>query len=195
MTSTLLLAGLGIFVVSVVLFLLVLGRQSDQSVVLEQVVRQTRIDLGQGDPGVSEWSAYTDLIAKPFSFVRGLISKQPEPEIVRRLSLAGYRQPEHADIFIGSRIAVPAVLGLLIVILVDTNVLFFVFMAIFVGFFAPDFWLAEATKRRRARIAESLPDTLDLISICMDAGLALDQAIVRVGHEIRWSQPDMSTEL
>ncbi len=192
--TTILFVALGSFVVSMLLFVLVLGRQSRQSVMLEQIARQARADFGEV-PGVTDWSAYRDWIARPSAFIRGIVSKKPDPEVARRLSLAGYRQPEHADIFIGSRLAVPALLGLLVVIFVSTNVLFFVFMAMLIGFFIPDFWLAEATKRRRERIGDSLPDTLDLISICMDAGLGLDQAIVRVGHEVRWSQPDITTEL
>jgi tight adherence protein C len=49
--------------------------------------------------------------------------------------------------------------------------------------------------RRKRRIAETLPDALDLMSICMDAGLGLDQAIVRVGQEMRIAHPDLSEEM
>ena len=57
-------------------------------------------------------------------------------------------------------------------------------------FFIPDFWLNHAVKKRRERIRLSLPDGLDLLAICMEAGLGLDQGIVRVGQELRVSHPD-----
>jgi tight adherence protein C len=60
---------------------------------------------------------------------------------------------------------------------------------------APDFWLAHAVNRRRDRIRLSLPDGLDLLAICMEAGLGLDQAVVRIGYELRVSHPELSQEL
>jgi tight adherence protein C len=72
---------------------------------------------------------------------------------------------------------------------------FFIIVGLVLGFFAPDFWLAQAINSRRDRIAHSLPDGLDLLSICMDAGLGLDQAILRVGQEIRLVHRDLSQEL
>jgi tight adherence protein C len=68
-------------------------------------------------------------------------------------------------------------------------------VTIVVAFFLPDFWLAHAINKRRDRIRLSLPDSLDLLSISMEAGLGLDQAVVRVGQELRVSHPDLSEEL
>ena len=89
----------------------------------------------------------------------------------------------------------PAVLGISAALLTAENVVFFFIIAVIVGFFVPDFWLAETVKRRRNRIGESLPDGLDLISICMEAGIGLDQAIVRVSQELRTTHADLSMEL
>jgi tight adherence protein C len=66
---------------------------------------------------------------------------------------------------------------------------------VIVGFFAPDFWLAHATNKRREKLRLSLPDGLDLLAICMEAGLGLDQGVVRVGQELRTSHPELSEEL
>ncbi|HWF67066.1 MAG TPA: hypothetical protein VN670_07170, partial [Acidobacteriaceae bacterium] len=49
------------------------------------------------------------------------------------------------------------------------------------AYLAPDFWLDRAIKRRRERIRRSIPDAIDLLVICVDAGLGLDQAMLRVG--------------
>ena len=63
------------------------------------------------------------------------------------------------------------------------------------GFFAPEFWLNWAIKKRREKIRLSLPDGLDFLAICLEAGLGLDQGIVRLGQELHVSHPDLSNEL
>src|SRR5206468_9546388 len=64
-----------------------------------------------------------------------------------------------------------------------------------VGFFIPNFWLSWAINRRREKIRHSLPDGLDFLAICLEAGLGLDQGIVRLGQELRISHPALSEEL
>jgi tight adherence protein C len=109
--------------------------------------------------------------------------------------LAGYRKPAHADIFLGSRLGIPAVLGLLVALFMGGNVIMWFFVAIGVGFFLPDFWLKWAIDRRIDRIRRSLPDGLDFLAICLEAGLGLDQGIVRLGQELRVSHPELAEEL
>jgi tight adherence protein C len=185
--------GLGLFVAFMLCFVLLLGRSSAQGALLEQVAREAR---GRG-PVAGPWrpSVSGDIVAKPFTALRRFFATEPDPEIVRRLMLAGYRKPYHADIFLGMRLAVPAVLGLTVALAVSSNTVLFFLLAIVVGFFIPDFWLGHATNRRRQRLKLSLPDALDLLSICMEAGLGLDQAVVRVGQELEMSHPELSEEL
>ena len=123
------------------------------------------------------------------------MTPKADPALVRRLMLAGYRKPAHADIFLGARLALPAILGFLVVLLPTGNVLFFFFLTIIIAFFIPDFWLSRAISKRREKIRLSLPDALDLLSICMEAGLGLDQGIVLVGQELHVSRPELSEEL
>ena len=72
---------------------------------------------------------------------------------------------------------------------------FLFLLTVVLAFFIPDFWLNHAVKKRREQIRLSLPDGLDLLAICMEAGLGLDQGIVRVGQELRVSHPELSEEL
>jgi tight adherence protein C len=185
--------GLSLFTALATGFILLMRRSSEQGALLEEVTRPVH-GVGQIPPAWRS-AVSADTIAKPFTVFRRFFSSEPDPEIVRRLLLAGYRKPYHADIFLGSRLVLPACLGLAVALLVSNNTIIFFLIALVVGFFAPDFWLARATNKRREKLRLSLPDGLDLLAICMEAGLGLDQGVVRVGQELRTSHPELSEEL
>jgi len=187
--------GLASFIGFLVLFLLMLPRSSAQTALLEQVTRDARVSSEESESRSWRSVVSTDFLAKPFGAIRKLITPTPDPDLVRRLLLAGYRKPAHADIFLGARLALPVVLGFLVALLVTGNVLFFFFITIVIAFFIPDFWLSHAINKRREKIRLSVPDALDLLAICMEAGLGLDQGIVRVGQELHVSHPELSEEL
>ena len=190
--TLIILFGIGLFAAFMLCFVLLMGRSSTQGALLEQVAREAR---GTG-PVAGPWRPVSaDTVAKPFTALRRIFSPEPDPEVVRRLMLAGYRKPYHADIFLGMRLAVPAVLGLTAAMVFSSNVIIFFLLALVIGFYAPDFWLSYATNRRRERLRLSLPDSLDLLAICLEAGLGLDQAVVRVGQELEVSHPELSEEL
>jgi tight adherence protein C len=65
----------------------------------------------------------------------------------------------------------------------------------FFGFYLPDIWLRIRTARRRKKIFNGLPDALDLLVVCVEAGMGLDAAISRVGEEIRFTDRELSDEL
>src|SRR5205814_200296 len=88
-----------------------------------------------------------DYLAKPFTLIRSLFTPEPDPQLVRRLMLAGYRRPAHADIFLGLRLAIPAVLGVLVALFGGSNTIMLFILAIGLGFFMPDFWLNWKTKQ------------------------------------------------
>jgi len=190
--SFVIVLGIGLFMALLVLLLAMMPKPSAGGVLLEQVTRQTRDRAGMGE---APSRLNTDLLAKPFTLFRSLFSAEPNPALVRRLSLAGYRRPSHADIFLGLRLALPAVLGFSAALIFNDNIVIFFLLAVVLGFYAPDFWLGYAINVRRQRIKLSLPDGLDLLSICMEAGLGIDQGIVRVGQELRLSHRDLSDEL
>jgi len=190
--TLIILFGLGLFAAFMLCLVLLMGRSSTQGALLEQVAREAR---GTG-PVSGPWRPVSaDTVAKPFTALRRIFSAEPDPEIVHRLMLAGYRKPYHADIFLGMRLAVPAALGLSAALIFSDNVIIFFLLALVIGFFAPDFWLSYATNRRRDKLRLSLPDSLDLLAICLEAGLGLDQAVVRVGQELEVSHPELSQEL
>jgi tight adherence protein C len=184
--------GVCLFIGFVFLILLLSPRPSAAGALLQQVTRPVRI---QQEVPVWRAALDVDFLAKPFTLIRSLFAAEPDPQLVRRLMLAGYRKPAHADIFLGSRLAIPAVLGLVIALFVGSNTIIFFLIAVAVGFFVPDFWLARAIKKRLNQIRLSLPDGLDFLAICIEAGLGLDQAIIRLGQELYVSHPALSEEL
>src|SRR5438477_1683074 len=84
---------------------------------------------------------------------------------------------------------------LVICLFIGTNSIVFFLIALALGFFIPDFWLTRAINKRREKIRMSLPDGLDFLSICLEAGIGLDQGIVRLGQELQVSHPALSQEL
>src|SRR5438105_2215087 len=138
----LLILGICLFVGFVFLFLLLTPRPSAAGALLQEVTRPVRPHAS-----LPAWRTAldVDLLATPFTLVRSLFAPEPDPKLVRRLMLAGYRKPAHADIFLGCRLAVPAVLGLLIALFVNDNAIMYFILAIGIGFFLPDFWLSWVT--------------------------------------------------
>src|ERR1700678_4615027 len=107
---------------------------------------------------------------------------------------AGLREPRHAGFSLGSRIML-GVLGLAGVSVfsgMDSVPLLVCIPAL--GFFIPRFFLKRMIKDRQRRIRIALPDALDLTVICVEAGLALDQALMRVGQDLHHAHPDLSDE-
>lgn len=64
-----------------------------------------------------------------------------------------------------------------------------------IGFYAPNVWLRLRTRHRQRAIARALPDALDLLVTCVEAGLALEAALVRITREIGLSSPLLAAEL
>jgi len=67
--------------------------------------------------------------------------------------------------------------------------------AFVLGYLLPDIWLTWRIRSRQHRLRLALPDGLDLLVICVEAGLGLDQAFMRVSQELRVAHPDLSDEL
>jgi tight adherence protein C len=86
------------------------------------------------------------------------------------------------------------VLGLVCGSLIRSNTVFWALTLAAVFYLVPDMWLKTRVKKRRDRIRKSIPDALDLLVICVEAGLGLDQAMLRVGQELIISHPDIHHE-
>ena len=107
---------------------------------------------------------------------------------------AGYRDPQHATIYRGLLVLFAALaFGGVVLSTGMSSPLLLVGMPAF-GYFIPRFMLKRAVQARQRRIRLALPDALDLTVICVEAGLALDQAMLRVGEDLRYAHPELSGE-
>jgi tight adherence protein C len=107
---------------------------------------------------------------------------------------AGYRSPQHVTIYRGLRVLFAA-LGFLSVFVFtgfDSPMLLVGMLGF--GYFIPRFLLKKKLAERQRRIRLGLPDALDLTVICVEAGLSLDQAMMRVGEDLKHAHPELSGE-
>src|SRR5262245_7486592 len=118
-----------------------------------------------------------------------------------KLAAAGYHSPQAAAIFLGSKVilfgaGVLLFLGLLLQAGVELPVtLMLTAVASGVLFFVPDLVVGMARDRRRENIRRHLPDAVDLLEICVSAGLGLDQAWNSVAEEVRRVSPTLADEM
>lgn len=74
------------------------------------------------------------------------------------------------------------------------GVLFTAVLLAALGCFGPKYWLRARIAKRKITFTDELPDALDLLVVCVESGMGLDQAIQRVSHELRLSGPMVSQE-
>ena len=127
---------------------------------------------------------------------------EDDESIVRHdVVAAGFRSDNAVWIYFGLRaLTAIALLGLALIFRNDVTsnpILSIVFPigAGIAGWFGPSFFLDYMVSARQQRIREGLPDTLDLIVVCVEAGLALDQAMQHVSRELMDVHPDISREI
>jgi tight adherence protein C len=123
---------------------------------------------------------------------------QAEVSVLKqRLIQAGYRKDSTAKIFNGSKFVIPIALCLIALVSgIGALSPFFVYaVCLGLGYLGPDFWLGRQIKKRQAKIRRGLPDVLDLLVICIEAGLSLDQGTVRTSEELIHAQPELCDEL
>ena len=130
-------------------------------------------------------------------------SKESDISPVREaLISAGYRQPQAPVIFMGAKVF-SGITALAISVLIPpqwvgfptvTTQLMINVGAASAGYFLPLWWLNLAIARRKEKLLDAFPDALDLMVVCVEAGLGLDAAINRVSNEIRFAHKELAEE-
>jgi tight adherence protein C len=134
-----------------------------------------------------------DKLLKMAHALRAKVGFSENVKLNERFAQAGFRQPGTPDYFFAAQFLTPLALAFAGTFISD-NTVFWVLALAITGYMAPDFWLTMQQSKRKDRIRRSMPDAMDLLVICVDAGLGLDQALLRVGTELALSHKDISEE-
>jgi tight adherence protein C len=130
-------------------------------------------------------------------FQQVLPKSQAEVSVaLQRLTRAGYRNESAVRVFYGYKVFVPLALAAVALVSGVAKLSpFFVYASCLgLGFLLPDFWLGRKIKNRQKKMERGLPDVLDLLIICIEAGLSLDQATARTAEELKKAQPELCDE-
>jgi len=152
---------------------------------LESAARETELDAQPESQSFGE---------KALQWIRRHLSFSNSEKLRERLRMAGLRADWHSGAYTATRILLP-VLALGSSTFLPQFGFFGAMTMVFIAYLLPDFWLNSMVRRRRERIRLALPDTLDLLVICVEAGLGMDQALYRVGAELAIRHKAMSEEI
>ena len=131
-------------------------------------------------------------------------SNSEEVRATKRLMVtAGYRSGKAPILFVGARLLMAVVVVVPLAMIPAkvlgfptlTNILLLYVAGAACGYYAPKVWLRRAIAARKDALQRGIPDALDLMVVCVEAGLGLDQAIARVGEEIKRTHPVLNDEL
>ena len=187
---------IALFTAIALVLLIVAGERSPTHTRLEQLRVRSRSGVEDLSPSSNSGGVQDTLatVTKPLAPFRNWLKSNDE-DLASRLGLAGFRRPEDVDTFLTCKMLAP-VAGVILATFAPAHdmLLYALFLAVG-GFFAPDLYLFYRISKRKTKIARALPDSLDLLVICMEAGLGIDQAVVRIASELAPMQPELSEEL
>src|SRR5215470_8963202 len=144
------------------------------------------------------------------SFMRSFVMKlnlqrsQQAETITRRLAQAGWRSNDALVRYLFFKATMPIVMGILAVValyglnlyaMANAFKLLSTAGAVMFGFIGPDMFIRNAIQKRQSAMRKGLPDALDLMVICAEAGLSLDAMLKRVSEEFAQSSPELADEL
>ncbi|MGC1440061.1 MAG: type II secretion system F family protein, partial [Burkholderiaceae bacterium] len=120
-----------------------------------------------------------------------------------RLTMAGYRSDAATTIFFAARVLLAVVLPLAVLTglilaeqeLTTTETIFVMLAGAVVGYIGPRMWLNYVVERRQRDIFEAFPEAVDMMVVCVEAGLAMDAAIARTAKELEIRSPALAEEL
>jgi tight adherence protein C len=120
-----------------------------------------------------------------------------------RFMNAGWRNPATPALYFGAKsglaLALPAIAGLGLALAPSTpggaRVLFLLLLVAALGYYLPNVLLARTIRERKREIFETIPDALDLLTVCVEAGLSLERGLIKVAGEIHIKSLTLAEEL
>src|SRR5579863_8133579 len=143
--------------------------------------------------------AFHDLIRR----LGAIVPTSPKDATVmqRRLIRAGYRNPNALKVLYGAKalfgVLVPVITGVVLLnsTMDSSNKFAAMVAAVAIGFFGPNEYVRMVAKKRQKQIHRGLANALDLLVVCVESGLGLDQAILQVAKELEHAHPEITEEL
>ncbi len=146
---------------------------------------------------------------KSVGLLRGILEKlkllrgEEASKMTENLARAGWRSRDMLVIFLGARLLLPVVGAVaawlasaaLFPGLIPLHRMIIVAVGIAIGGYGPVLFLRNVVNRRQQKLKKQLPDALDLLVICAEAGLSLDSALTRVAREFGPTAPELADEL
>jgi tight adherence protein C len=126
------------------------------------------------------------------------IPKSPSQmsRLQKRMGRAGYRHPFAPVIYSAAELLLPIALAAIPIVWLGPGrgIIAAAFLGV-IGYLVPGFLLSWRIEKRKSRIRNGLPDALDLLIVCVEAGMGLDQAVQKASEELRVSHPELAEEL
>jgi tight adherence protein C len=125
--------------------------------------------------------------------------REQNAELQHKLIQAGLESPSAPAVYFFARVSSAVLLPLLVLIVIPRTQFTLwattLGIGVFLGLILPVAILDRLVRLRQERITKSVPDALDLLVVCVEAGTSLDAAILRVAKELRLAHPDLAHEL
>lgn len=137
--------------------------------------------------------SFTGRASHVAALLRDRLGFSTDDALRARIRGAGFSNVHSTDLYIAIRVIAPAV-AVLCSLPFSRNI-FVLLVAAGLSYLLPDFALDRLNQRYRNRIRRALPDTVDLLVVCMDAGLGMDLALLRTAKELKLAYPHLSREL
>lgn len=157
-----------------------------------------RIRSRRPEPEAAGWAAVRGKVEALFRPLGELIPRSPAEmsKHEKRLAQAGIRRKDAVVLFHGVQAALILVLILIALATghLREHTLIAGALCIFFGVVLPEVWLTRVIEARKDRIQAAIPDALDLAVVCVEAGLGLDQSLVRIADELQEAYPDLADE-
>ena len=127
-----------------------------------------------------------------------------DPKVVEKLAQAGFRGPKPVTTFYFFRLVAPILIGAVTAFYVYVVNDFGLaampkvtvsMLGVVIGYYAPNIYISNVAAKRRESIVAAFPDALDLLLICVESGMSIEAAIMKVGQEVGGSSIELAEEL
>ncbi len=165
---------------------------------------QIHVDLGEEELNRPTLGARLLGALAPIASQIPLVGEKDRIKLQKTLVIAGYRSNDAINLMLAAKMAVGIVAGVIVYgavaggdqpIASGLRGFLSLPVGIVIGAMAPEFFVNWQAKSRQKKVSRAIPDALDLMVICSEAGLTLETSLHRVSRELRAANPELALEL